>query len=59
VMIGDAHHVQLDRLDSLGQLVERGSRVSRHSRVEMTINSHPSGRGGRWRPKRIQQREGD
>ena len=59
VMIGDTHHIQTFCFNPLGQLVERGARISRRSRVEMTIQTNPAARGWWRRPNGTQQQKGD
>lgn len=57
VMIGDAHHVEADRFHALGKLLQRGARVARYQRVQMTVEPNPPGASSRWWPNwiKIQQ----
>jgi len=59
VVVRDAHHIKLCRLHALGQLVQRGARITRGDRVQMTVKTNPAGRGRWWWPNGTQQQEGD
>jgi hypothetical protein len=59
VVIGDAHDIELRRLDALDQLVECGARIARRRRVQMTIEAYPASWGRSRRPGRHQHRKGD
>lgn len=59
VVIGNAHHVQPCRFDPFSQLVERGTRISRRSSVDVTVKANPAGRSRWWGPNGNQQQGGE
>ena len=61
VMVSDAQYIQVDRLDTFSHLFQRGARIARGGRVQMTVKSYPTVGGPWWWPDwiKIQQLKGD
>jgi len=50
MVIGDAHRVELDLFHALRKLLQRGARVARRERVQVTVEPNPTSASRRWRP---------